>query len=262
MDTLTFNNVPVKISVRNGLRKTRLRYFTFMGQEGCGYLKDYLNDREASDEILKKESAWLATDQGNIQTSQGFLRTALIGREIRKAMRNSDLSMRLYVLRAYFVTALDIAESKGHISHPLRQYLIGHKREIEATYSTNKRSLPETIEGMRSAYLKCTKFFETEESGVREEDYQEMFRDSAIDTLTGAFGLTPTEEQKEELRNLDTTEYQKKLGEIFKDRKADILNTDNSQKVVPFKEVEKYNKQGWEYVRDFAGDKSIVKLPS
>jgi len=165
----------------------------------------------------------LATDQGIIQTSHGFLRTALIVREIRKATRDSGLSMRPYVLRAYFTTALDIAESKVHISHPRRQYLIVHKREIEATYSTNKRSLPETIEGMRSAYLKCTKFFGTEERGDREEDYEKMLRDSAIDTLTGAFSLKPTEEQKEELRNLDTREYQKRLGEIFKDRKADIL---------------------------------------
>jgi len=165
MDTLTFNNVPVKISVRNGLSKTRLRYFTFMGQEGCGYLKDYLDDGKASGEILKKESALLAMDQGTIQTSHGFLRTALIGREIRKAIRDSGLSMRSYVLRVYFATALDIAESKGLISNPWRQYLIGHEGDIEATYSTNKRSLPETIEGMRSAYLKCTKFFETEERG-------------------------------------------------------------------------------------------------
>ncbi|BAB59819.1 TVG0678044 [Thermoplasma volcanium GSS1] len=262
IDTLTFKNVPAKINVRNGLSKTRLKYFTFLGQEGCGYLKDYLDHRKASGEILKKESALLAPDPGNVQTAHGFLRTALIAREIRKAIRNSNLSMRPYVLRVYFATALDIAESKGSISHPWRQYIMGHKGDIEATYSTNKRLLPETIEGMRSAYLKCTKFFETEEKGIKEEDYQKMLRDSAIDTLTGAFGITLTDDQKEELRNLDTAEYQKRLGEIFKDRKADLLNNGNSQKVIPFKDVEKYIEQGWEYVRDFPGNKAIVRLPS
>ena len=261
IDTLAFKNVPAKINVRNGLSKTRLRYFTFLGSEGCSYLKDYLDDRKASGEILAKESPLFAPDPGNIQTLHGFMRTALVGREIRKAVRDSGLSMRPYVLRAYFATALDIAESKGLISHPWRQYLMGHKGDIEATYSTNKRLLPETIEGMRLAYGKCSKFFETEERGIKEEDYQKILRDAAIDTLTGALGVTLDEDQKEELRNLDSAEYQKRLGEIFKTKKADILNNGNSQKVIPFKDVETYIEQGWEYVRDFPGSKAIVKLP-
>jgi len=52
------------------------------------------------------------------------------------------------------------------------------------------------------------------------------------------------------------------MGEIFKGKKADILNNGNSQKVISFKEVETYIEQGWEYVRDFPGNKAIVKLPS
>jgi dsDNA-binding SOS-regulon protein len=117
------------------------------------------------------------------------------------------------------------------------------------------------IEEMRSAYLKCSKFFETEEKGIKEEDYQKILRDAAIDTLTGALGVTLDEDQKEELRNLDSAEYQKRLGEIFKTKKADILNNGNSQKVIPFKDVETYIERGWEYVRDFPGSKAIVKLP-
>jgi len=42
------------------------------------------------------------------------------------------------VLRAYCDTNMIIAESKGKISHPYMQFIIGHKGDIEARYSTNK----------------------------------------------------------------------------------------------------------------------------
>ena len=54
------------------------------------------------------------------------------------------------MLRAYFDTNMIIAESKGKISHPYLQFLMGHKGNIEARYSTNKGVLPpDTIEDMR-----------------------------------------------------------------------------------------------------------------
>ena len=99
-----------------------------------------------------------------------FLRTNLVTRDIREAIASAGLKMRPYVLRAYFATALDIAESKGLISHPWRMFIMGHKGDIEARYSTNKRLPPDMIEEMRESYKKCTKFFETRISGISESD--------------------------------------------------------------------------------------------
>ena len=187
----------------------------------------------------------------------------LVTREIREAIRSAGLLMRPYVLRAYFATALDISESKGLISHPWRQFIMGHKGDIEATYSTNKRLLPGTIEDMRTAYGKCLKFLETEEHGIKEEDYQRMLRTSAIEAFSGAFGITLSEDQKEELLSLDTEEYQKRLGELFKDKKADLLNNGNKHKTIPETELESYLNRGWELVQIYQkGDKAVIKLPA
>ena len=262
-ESMTFTKVPAKINVRNPLSKTRLRYFTFLGSEGCKYLKDYLDARKASGETLNRDNPLLGPDPSNMQTYHGFLRTQLIGREIRKAVRAAEMNMRPYVLRAYFATALDIAESKGLISHPWRQFIMGHKGDIEATYSTNKRLLPGTIEDMRNAYGKCLKFLETEEHGIKEEDYQKMLRTSAIEAFSGAFGITLSEDQKEELLSLDTEEYQKRLGELFKDKRADLLNNGNKHKTIPETELESYLNKGWELVQIYPrGDKAVVRLPS
>ena len=63
-------------------------------------------------------------------------------RDIREAVNASGLKIRPYVLRGYFATGLDIAESKYLISHPWRMFFMGHKGDIEGRYSTNKRLPP------------------------------------------------------------------------------------------------------------------------
>jgi hypothetical protein len=265
-ESLAFAKVPVKINVRNGLSKTRLRYFTFLGPEGCKYLKDYLDARKASGEVLTEKSALLGPDPSNMQTYHGFLRTQLIGREIRNAIRGTDMYMRPYVLRAYFATALDIAESKGLISHPWRQYLMGHKGDIEAVYSTNKRLLPETIEEMRAAYVRASKYFETEEHGIKEEDVAKItsntMRETAIMILETAYGMKLSDREKEELMGLEINELQERLKELFRDKKAEILNNGNKHKTIPEGDLEAYLNKGWELVQIYPrGDKVVIKLP-
>ena len=172
------------------------------------------------------------------------------------------MDMRPYVLRAYFATALDIAESKGLISHPWRQYLMGHKGDIEAVYSTNKRLLPETIEEMRSAYIRASKYFETEEHGIKEEDVTKTMRKTAIMILETAYGMQLSDKEKEELMGLDINELQDRLKEIFRDKKAEILNDGNKHKTIPERDLESYLNKGWELVQIYPrGDKAVIKLP-
>lgn len=156
-----------------------------------------------------------------------------------------------------------LAESKGFVLRDYRQFFMGHVGDIEHRYTVNKQRLPDDIiEDMRSAYGKALKFLETEEHGIKEEDYQRMLRDSAIEAFTGAFGITLSEEQKEELRALDTEEYQKRLGELFKDKRADLLNNGNRHKTIPEGELETYLNKGWELVQIYPkGDKAVIRLP-
>lgn len=102
------------------------------------------------------------------------LRTQLVTRDIREAIKLAGLNMRPYVLRGYFATALDISESKGLISHPWRMFIMGHKGDIEARYSTNKRLPPDMIEEMREAYKKCAKYIETVSREQSESDAKDF----------------------------------------------------------------------------------------
>jgi hypothetical protein len=59
------------------------------------------------------------------------------------------------VFRVYFDTNLLLAESKGMISHAYQQFWMGHKGDIEAVYTVNKKKLPdEVVEDMRAKYAK------------------------------------------------------------------------------------------------------------
>jgi hypothetical protein len=84
-----------------------------------------------------------------------FLRMTKVAWEVKLAIKAAGFKWRPYVLRSYCDTAFDIAESKGFISHPWRQFFMGHKGDIEVRYSTNKSRLPPgMIEEMRGGIQK------------------------------------------------------------------------------------------------------------
>ena len=51
-----FEQIPTMIIVRPELSKTRHQYFTFLSEEGCQYLKDYLEERMLNGECLTPNS--------------------------------------------------------------------------------------------------------------------------------------------------------------------------------------------------------------
>ena len=189
---VVFDKTPTMVNVRYTLSKAKNSYFTFLAQEGMTHLKEYLESRIAEGETLVPDMPLFRLDpQGRV--SHKFMRTQLATRDIRKAIKESGYSWRPYVLRAYFATALDNAENKGLISHPWRMFFMGHKGDIEARYSTNKRLPPDMIEEMRSAYAKASKFLETEEKGIKEEDVAKItsntMRETAIMILETAYDI-------------------------------------------------------------------------
>ena len=145
-------------------------------------------------------------------------------------------------------------------------FFMGHKGDIEARYSTNKRLPPDMIEEMRSSYVRVTKFFETESHGMNEDDVAKItsstMRETAIMILETAYGTKLSEKEKEALMDLDINDLQDKLREIFRDKKADILNNGNRHKTIPEGELESYLNRGWELVQIYPrGDKAVVRLP-
>ncbi|WP_236689065.1 site-specific integrase [Acidiplasma aeolicum] len=116
-DDITFDRIPAMVVVKQKLSKARHQYFTFIGREGATYIKEYLDERKKNGEELTYDSPLLQFDSRCIRKND-FLRTTLVTRDIRQAIELAGLKMIPYVLRAYFSTSLDIAESKGLISHP------------------------------------------------------------------------------------------------------------------------------------------------
>jgi hypothetical protein len=161
--------------------------------------------------------------------------------------------MRPYVLRAYLSTALDIAESKGLISHPWRQFIMGHKGDIEARYSTNKRLPPDIIDEMRESYNKSARFLETRISDVSEENARHYLQQQ----LLSAVGYRQDEIDKMNLADLNAEDFQK----LLRDKVTGAMTSNGSkQKLVPMNEIEKYLGDGYEFQAVLPNGKAVMRL--
>jgi len=255
---VTFNKIPTIVIIRPELSKTRKRYFTFLGPEGCQYLKDYLEERMRRGEVLSQKSPVITPAKENDRSKREHIRTINIGDMIRKAIRKSGLNQRPYVLRAYFDTQLMMAESKGLILRDFRQFFMGHTGDIEHRYTLNKGKLPEnTIEEMRNSYQKSLKFLETENKGISESEMDKTIKDLKTSMLVLA-GFSEEEIEKEKLLELSNEDLIKKIDE----KRIKQINNGNSQKVVPMRELKQYIEHGWEFVTNINSREAIIKVPS
>jgi integrase len=251
-DEIQFDKTPSMVMVKNKLSKARHQYFSFIGEEGATYIKEYLEERRKQGEELTYDSPLLQFDVRGVKKNN-FLRTTLVTRDIREAIEQAGLKMRPYVLRAYFSTALDIAESKGLISHPWRQFIMGHKGDIEARYSTNKRLSPDMIEEMRQSYQKCLKYMETRMSEVSEDNARLYLQQQ----LLSAVGYRQDEIDKMDLADISTDDFQK----LLRDKVAGAMTSNGSkQKLVPMNEIEKLLSEGYEFQAVLPNGKAIMKM--
>lgn len=250
--TVSFTNVPTIVYVRSELSKARHKYFTFLSEEGCEYLKTYLEYRMNAGEVLKVDSDLISPKNAK----KSFIRTINIGDGIRTAIRTAGFRWRPYVLRAFFDTQLLLAESKGLITPSYRAFFMGHKGNMEARYTTNKGRIPqEMIEDMRSAYKRCQPYLQTIVIGMDEGSVKQAFRKEIL-SLSGF-----SEEDIEGLgvEGLSDDELKKLARDkLF----GTMMNNGNKQKVIPLKDVEAHLANGWEYVSTLPNGKIIVKLPT
>lgn len=155
---VSFARTPTLVIVRAELSKARHQYFTFLAEEGCEYLKDYLEERLRGGEVLTECSAIITPKVANKE----FIRTINIGDMIRVAVRSAGFPWRPYVLRVYFDTQLTVAENEGLMPREYHRFFMGHKGEVAVKYSAKKHKLPnDTVEDMRSALAKAQKYLQT-----------------------------------------------------------------------------------------------------
>ncbi len=185
-NTVSSTTTPAIVRVREELSKTGNRYFTFLGPEGCQYLKAYLESRIQHGEKLNKDSPLIVP----VRQQPHFIRTINIGDIIRGPMRLAGNNNRPYVLRSYFATQTMQAESKG-LLRDYRTFFMGHKGDIEHTYTLNKNHLStELIDKMREAYTSALQYLETSYDPKTVGDIiTETYRQLAIDV----YDLEPDE---------------------------------------------------------------------
>lgn len=247
---VSFDNIPTMVMVRSELSKTSNKYFTFIGDEGCDYLRDYLESRIASGESIDPDTDIIHPRN----TPKKFSRSINISDGIRKSIQSAGYKWRPYVLRAYCDTQLLLAESKGKITHPYRQFFMGHLGDIEARYSVNKGILPdELIEDMREAYRRSLPFLQT--IPTEDEDKKVIEFRKHILRVSGVSQNEIDKMDIEEMDDKDVMEYLRKK----------LINTmtenGHRQKVIPENQVEEFLDRGWEYIGKLSEDRAIVKLP-
>ena len=254
-----FAKIPTMVVVRPEISKAKHKYFSFLGPEGCEYLKSYLEKRLADGELIQPESALLSVKKGYGET--GFresgrdnkhITTKTLTKEIRDAMR-PRFDWRPYVLRSYFDTQLLVAENNGKIAHAYRQFFMGHKGDMEARYTTNKGRLPETvIEDMRSAYRKSLEYLETRKADLGEDKLKEALRRQLL-LVAGFSG--------DEIDNLDSNMGDEEFQQIVRKKLLGTMaNNGNPQKVINQNDIATYLDQGWSFIATINDNQAIVKL--
>ena len=252
-DHVDFSEVPALIVVRPELSKAGHKYITFLSEEGCDYLKEYLEERMRTGEKLSNRSSIVRPKTATKQ----FISTTNIGDTIRHAIRKAGFSWRPYVLRSYFDTQLMLAESKGHVLRDYRTLWMGHKGDIEHTYTTNKSRLPpQVIDDMREAYRRSQEFLQTKvPEQPKEEELKRMFRAE----LLRMAGYDDDEMDKDGLLELPEDKFREAVQERLLGAKG---NNNYSQKAISIDEVDKYLEEGWEFVTTLPNDKVVVRCPS
>jgi hypothetical protein len=155
-----------------------------------------------------------------------------------------------------------IAESKGKISHPYLQFLMGHKGDIEARYSTNKGVLPpEMIEDMRKCYKECEPFLSTLAQPLEQTS---IIKEAKIEALKSI---------AKSLLGIDLLEVkvakEKELGrELSKDEELELFENElkklregksNPQRIVKEEELENYLSEGWRFVAVLPSQRILIK---
>ena len=244
--SVEFPTIPTMLVVRPELSKARHRYFTFIGEEGCSYLKDYLEERVREGEALGPETDLIHPKS----FGKSFLRTINIGDAARTAIRAPGFNWRPYVLRAYFDTQLLLAESKGKVAHDYRVFWMGHKGSMEARYTTNKGRLPkELIDDMRSAYARCEPFLST----IPTKGAQDSQANIAKVML---MGLGYTDEDLADKDLLDPQVFQQLVKE-----KMTSAEPKPKQRLVGEDELPKYLDEGWTVVAAFGDHRAVLNPP-
>ncbi len=247
-----FEQTPAQVIVRSELSKTRRRYFTFLSEEGCEYVRTYLEERISLGEALTPETDLL---HGEADYKKSFVHTINLSDGVRKAIRavmGKEVKMRPYTLRAYFDTQMHLAESKGKIPNDYRVFWMGHRGSMDARYTTNKGRLPpDILKDMREAYQRAEPFLSTAQ--VKEGNLSPQ----GMETMARALGLTDEGAGKQDWENMEPSRFIELVRGLTKSAPLPP-----QQRLVGVDELPRLLSDGWTVVTAVNGQQVVVSSPS
>jgi integrase len=248
--TASFEKCPTIVRVRAKNSKTKNAYFTFLGEEGCIAVKQYLEQRMIGGETIDVRSDLVHPERSH----KKFVTTTNVGDGIRRAMRAAGLDQRPYVWRAYFLSRLLEAQNAGKITDRYSEFFAGHKGDVTAKYYTTGRMNLATslVEDMREAYRRCEPFLSTIPSHNQKDAQSKMAK-----LMLMGLGYTEEELASVDFENLDVAEFQALVT-----KKVSGRGSPAKQQLVESRELPRYLEQGWTVVTTVNDHQVVLNPPT
>jgi integrase len=256
-----FNKIPTLVTCRATLSKSGYEYTSFLSQEACDHLRNYLEERmrgrkketkqngktvqvEVPGETLTLDSPVITPKQLNVGT---HIRTTNISDLLKKAITRAGFTYRPYAFRRYFATRLMHAEEDG-LSHQFSTFWMGHHGEMLMRYTLQKGFGGDTLEMLRAAYKKADVHLTTRER-------KEEVPDSKLVATLRREWLRYSGYGDEEIA---------KLGDLSKltHEQVQELTRKSREKVVAMSELKQLLREGWEFVASLPNNEVVVRLPT
>ncbi|HEV2520650.1 MAG TPA: site-specific integrase [Thermoplasmata archaeon] len=249
---VAFDPVPARVRVRTGSSKGGHQYLSFLGEEACGYLVQYLEQRMAHGEVLRPDTGVAKPRYGSKQ----FVRSLNISSRVRRLFKAagvvdaSGVTPRPYVLRQYFLNRCLEAQSRTGVPDRFVEHWGGHRGDVTAKYyTTGLPHMPDSlVEEMRAAYRKCEPFLSTTPGSSRASSNAEAFKVMLSPFYTD-----------EEIGKIDLTDTAAVIDAYRSGAARKMAAAGPPQRIVARAEAERLVLEGWKIGRDWEGGRVVVE---
>jgi integrase len=248
-----FEKIPALVKIRSTSSKAGHAYFSFLGTEGCEYLKQHLEERLHAGEAVDKETDLVSPSK----SGKRFMTTINVGDRARQALRAAGVEARPYALRSYFFSRCLEAANAGKVSDRYVEFWAGHTGDVTArNYTTGRPNLPASmVEDMRGAYGRCESFLTT--TPTKSGGVEEIQREAAVLLLTGLHGRS-----EEDARKMVEGKSGPELADLLRPPPSRGGVRAGNERAVPIDQVPGLLDGGWQFVSSLNGSMAILRPPA
>ena len=264
---VVFEKIPTRIKIPSKLSKNRRGYETFLIENGCIILKNWLHIRLQSGEELVPESFIVPT---GCKTESPRLKSVAIPRRLYTVFQKVNFNSRPYSLKGFFATQL----MNSGIEQNLQTFFMGHSGPIQNQYTTQRQFSTDQIEIHRKIFkekiqshllpqenqsdVKLKKTFDRFAKGMHVKTEDTATVDETIDKVTTELHnqVKETAERLNEERKKLSEEVEIKMKNLLKQNKTKIHS---EQKIIPESELSNHLANGWRYQNTLPSGSLVIE---